>query len=141
MDNGRITLLAALLALLLCGCSRKVYVPVESKVYHTDTLYRSQLRIDSVYFRDSVTLIRRGDTVYYTKYRDRLRYRDRIDTVYRSVIDTARIAVPYPVERRLSMWERAKMQAGGWAMGILGAVLLLLLILFIRRRCAPRSKV
>lgn len=33
---------------LLCGCTRKVYVPVERVVAHTDTLYRSRLRVDTL---------------------------------------------------------------------------------------------
>lgn len=106
-----------LLILLLCSCSRKIYVPTEKTVYHTDTLRLTQLRVDSVFMRDSVSLIQRGDTVFLTKYRDRFRYRDRIDTVYKATVDTARISVPYPVERKLTKWEQTKQDVGGMAIG------------------------
>lgn len=106
-----------LLCSILCSCSRKIYVPAETTVYHTDTLRLTQLRIDSVFMRDSVSLIQRGDTVFLTKYRDRFRYRDRIDTVYKATVDTARISVPYPVERKLTKWERTKQDVGGMAIG------------------------
>lgn len=125
-------LLAATVALLLCACSKTVYVPVENTVYHTDTLYRSQLRIDSVLLRDSVTLIVRGDTVYLTKFRDRVRYRDRIDTVYKTVIDTVRLSVPYPVERKLTLSQRAKVNIGGWA--IIAFIAMLAIVLYKRIR-------
>ncbi len=37
------------------------------------------------------------------------------------------IRVAYPVEKQLTKWQRWKMDAGGWAMGV-AAVLVILLI-------------
>ncbi len=114
--------------LLLCGCSRKVYVPVDNVTLVTDTVYQSRLRVDSVTLRDSVAVIQRGDTVTITKYRDRYRVRERVDTVYSSAVDSVTVRVPYPVERELTAWERAKMQTGGVAIALLAAAAVMGLI-------------
>mgnify|MGYP006889132170 FL=1 len=113
------------IALLICllvlatGCSRKVYVPVESVVSRTDTIYSAKVRVDSVIMRDSVAVFQKGDTVTITKYRDRYRVKELTDTVYQSAIDSVKVSVPYPVERELSRWERTKMDFGGMAIGAL----------------------
>jgi hypothetical protein len=107
------------LLVLATGCSRKVYVPVESAVSRTDTIYSAKVRVDSVIMRDSVAVFQKGDTVTITKYRDRYRVKELTDTVYQSAIDSVKISVPYPVERELSRWERTKMDFGGMAIGAL----------------------
>lgn len=107
------------LLVLASGCSRKVYVPVESVVSRTDTIYSAKVRIDSVIMRDSVAVFQKGDTVLITKYRDRYRVKELTDTVYQSAIDSVKVSVPYPVERELSRWERTKMDFGGAAIGAL----------------------
>lgn len=105
------------LLVLATGCSRKVYVPVESVVSRTDTIYSAKVRVDSVIMRDSVAVFQKGDTVTITKYRDRYRVKELTDTVYQSAIDSVKVSVPYPVERELSRWERTKMDFGGMAIG------------------------
>lgn len=107
------------LLVLASGCSRKVYVPVESTVSRTDTIYSAKVRVDSVIMRDSVAVFQKGDTVLITKYRDRYRVKELTDTVYQSAIDSVKVSVPYPVERELSRWERTKMDFGGMAIGAL----------------------
>lgn len=113
------------IALLICllvlatGCAHKVYVPVESAVSRTDTIYSAKVRVDSVILRDSVAVFQKGDTVLITKYRDRYRVKELTDTVYQSAIDSVKVSVPYPVERELSRWERTKMDFGGMAIGAL----------------------
>ena len=112
-----LVLVIAVICVLACGCSRAVYVPVESVSYRTDTLRVINSRIDSVVMRDSVAVYVNGDTVRITQYRDRLRWRDRVDTVYKARVDTARVEVPVAVEKELSRWEKIKMDFGGWALG------------------------
>lgn len=107
------------LLVLAVGCTRKVYVPVESAVSRTDTVYSAKVRVDSVIMRDSVAVFQKGDTVIITKYRDRYRVKELTDTIYQSAIDSVKISVPYPVERKLSRWERTKMDFGGMAIGAL----------------------
>lgn len=122
-----------LLLLCFCSCAREIYVPVETVTHHTDTLRLTTLRVDSVFQRDSVSLIQRGDTVFLTKYRDRFRYRDRIDTVYKATVDTARISVPYPVERKLTKWQQTKQDVGGMAIGGLVIAVCVVVIWLIKK--------
>lgn len=121
-------MLALLWLLCLTGCKTVKFVPVPE--YHT--LYKTrvdtvQLR-DSVYFRDSVFIAAKGDTVYLTK----THWRERFRNVYHIKTDTIMqrdsIPVLYPVEKPLTKWQQWKMDMGGWAMGVL-AVLVILVIL------------
>lgn len=132
-----IILIVALVA--LCGCARKIYVPVENTVMRTDTVYSAKLRVDSVIFRDSVAVKQKGDTVFLTRYRDRYRVREHTDTVYQSVIDSVKVSVPYPIERELTRWEKVKMDAGGIAIGagtalLVAVIALLIWLIKIKRR-------
>jgi hypothetical protein len=78
------------LAILLTtsGCTRTVYVPKESVKIE----YRDRVRIDSVVTRDSVAVLKTGDTIYITRDRWRDKYHLLRDTVSR--VDS----IPYPVE-------------------------------------------
>ncbi len=126
-------ILIPVLLLLLAGCSPKtVYVPTET--LRTDTVYSATVRVDSVIFHDSVSLMQRGDTVYLTKFRDRTRVRQRVDTVYQSMIDSVKVSVPYPVERKLSAWEQTKQDFGGIAIGGLIVALIAVVWLVFRKR-------
>ena len=117
-----------IIILCLTGCKTVKFVPVPE--YHT--LYKTRVdtvqRWDSVYFRDSVFIAAKGDTVYLTK----THWRERFRNVYHIQADTIMkrdsIPVPYPVEKQLTKWQRRKMDMGGWAMGV-AAVLVILVIL------------
>lgn len=119
---------------VLCGCARKVYVPVEKTVMRTDTLRENLQRVDSVILRDSVSVMQRGDTVYYTRWRERVRVCELTDTVYKATTDSVRCPVPYPVERKLTKWERVKMSIGGWALVSLMIMAALAVIWLIKMR-------
>ena len=109
-----------LFLLMLTSC-RTEYVPVESVRY--DSLFFTKFMKDSVYVKDSTHVRERGDTVFW--------YRLKFVFMNKSVTDTVYIErykdrdVPVPVERKLSWWERQKMDYGGWAMLILVAAMLL----------------
>ena len=142
------------ITIILCSCSHKVYVPVES--VRTDTLYLSHR--DSVHVKDSVIMyhvvhtrdsVAIHDSVVIVKneqgeVKERLivRYRDRWHATqdnltlqrllahYKASNDILRatrkerIEVTVPVERKLSRWEKLKMDVGGWAIGAMSTVLL-----------------
>lgn len=146
--------LFAMLSLFLCGCSHKVYVPVES--VRTDTLYLSHR--DSIHVKDSIVMhhvintrdsVAIHDSVVIVKneqgeVKERLivRYRDRWHATqenltlqrqldrYRLENDSLREAnrdiqnTVVPVEKKLSRWEKLKMDVGGWAIGAMSTVLL-----------------
>lgn len=128
----RMKMLSILLALLwlfyLTGCKTVKFVPVPE--YHT--LYKTRVdtvhRWDSVYFRDSVFIAAKGDTVYLTK----THWRERFRNVYNVKVDTVMqrdsIRVPYPVEKSLTKWQRWKMDLGGWAMGVAAGMVILVIL-------------
>ena len=112
MKTGAILLLYVLAVLaLLSGCRSVQYVPVETVKHDSIYLHKvtrdSILRYDSIYVRDA------GDTVWLEKYKYVYRDRWRTDTLVSVRTDT--VSVPYPVERKLTRWERVKMEAGGYA--------------------------
>lgn len=125
----RMKMLSVLLVTLcLAGCKTVKFVPVPE--YHT--LYKPRVDTvqhrDSVYFRDSVFIAAKGDTVYLTK----THWRERFKNVYHIKADTIMqrdsIPVPYPVEKPLTNWQRWKMDLGGWAMGVAVVLVILLVV-------------
>lgn len=125
--------LIAVLAVMCLGCKSVQYVPVES--VRTDTCYVNKIRTDSVYVRDSVVVERGGDTIKVTAWRWRERYVVQRDTIYRSRTDS--VAVPYPVERKLTLWKKMKQDIGGIAIGafivVVSAVVLCLNIKIMKK--------
>lgn len=127
--------LAFIMAVVICavigmltGCRSVEYVKVPE--YHTEYMTKidSFVRRDSVYFKDSVYVVQRGDTLYYNK----VVYRDRYHNVYKARTDTLirqdSIRVPYPVERTLTKAERLFIGLGKWAMVLLCAVVVVAVV-------------
>lgn len=141
-DSNWIDRLARLLISVLIGfcilwlmgffssCTRTMYVPITS-VQH-DSIYLHTHSRDSIVVRDSVTIREKGDTVWIERWR--IEYRDRIrtDTAYIERRDS--VAVPYPVERKLSRKERFYMSAGRVAVPLAGAGIVLATIWIYRRK-------
>ena len=102
-----------ILAMIFGSCQSIKYVPVETVkteyISKTDTFIQK----DSVHVKDSVFVTTRNDTVFvnkwHTAYKDKWREKIVCDTVIR----TDSIQVPYPVEKKLSRWEKLKMDTGG----------------------------
>lgn len=119
-------LLSVILLTLASGCSPRI---VEHIRYQHDTTY--VVKRDSVRFydRDSIYIREKGDTVY--KYVEKWRWRDRVrvDTFYRTRVDS--VAVEHTkiveVEKPLSGWRKWQIGAFWW---LCGAVVLLLLWTF-----------
>lgn len=112
----RLIYIIILLILAICFVScRTQYIPVES--VRTEYKTRDSIRFDSVYQRDSIYMLVKGDTVYQYKYKYLYRYltMNRTDTI----VKTDSIQTPYPVEKQLSRWQTIKMELGGWAFGII----------------------
>lgn len=105
------------------SCRSVKYVPVETVKY--DSIYINKVQVDSVYHRDSIYVVDKGDTVFLYKDRYIYKYKDKTDTLY--VTNTDSIQVPYPVEKELSKWQQFRMDFGGWA---IAAVIIILLIVF-----------
>lgn len=124
----RLTLFALLACLLAAGCTK--YVPVET----VRTEYRDRdierLVTDTV-VNDRFVMVK-GDTVI--DYRDRWHKSTEYvhDTCY--VERTDSVPVPYPVERPLSRWEKAKMDFGGIAFGGVAVALCAAVVWIVKKR-------
>lgn len=126
--------LLTLLALtLLCACTRTVYVPAETT--RTEWRDRDVERVITDTVHDMRVVWVKGDTIMDVRERNHIRRIEVHDTCY--VLRTDSVAVPYPVERMPSRWERAK-SALGW--GSAGAVLCLLCVALIRFRRSWRHR-
>ena len=99
-------ILIAFLLLIISGCKTKeIIVPTEKTVIE----YRDQLRIDSVYNRDTLYLFTKNDTVYLQSIKWRERFK--VDTVRYEKIDS----IPYFIEvtkevNVLTKWQKIRLQ-------------------------------
>ena len=124
MRSGALLLLYVLAVFcLLCGCRQMQYVPVVTVLH--DSIYIAQVQRDSILRYDSIYVRDAGDTVWLEKYKYLYRDRVRVDTLVSVRTDT--VSVPVPVERKLTRWERVKLEAGGYAL-VIGALLVLVII-------------
>lgn len=119
-----IGLLIIALICMLTSCRTQIkYVPVET--IRTDSLFRNSVRIDSVFVHDSTSVTLKGDTVIEYRHRYILKYKDRVDTVYINRTDTIRVPYPVEIEKRLTVWQRMKVEVGGWAMAAIIVIILI----------------
>ena len=105
-----IYIIIILLTPAIWSCRSTRYVPVET-VKH-DSVYVGKVVRDSVFVKDSVLVVK-GDTVTEYRWKYVFKYKNRTDTLYVSRTDTIR--VPYPVEAKLTKWQRFRMDVGGYA--------------------------
>lgn len=106
--------------LCFSACKSIKYVPVET--IKVDTTYISQIKIDSVYYRDSIYVERKGDTVYLSKYKYLYKYIEKHDTLWREKVDTIQVA--YPVEARLTKWQKIKINIGEYLITAIALVII-----------------
>ena len=146
-------MIACAIITLLAGCRTTKYMPVESVrteykdrvVMRHDTVRDSVMRLRDVYRHDSMAVMMRGDTVYVDRWHTLLQsssLRNRTeesramhDTLYVDRTDSVR--VPVPVERKLTKWERVKMDFGTAAMVIASMAIIagiVLAVWWIRKR-------
>ncbi len=110
---NRFVIILLLCVAAMCGCTHTNYVPVES--VRTEYRDREVERLVSDTVHDTRIIVVKGDTVRDWRIREQYRYVSVHDTCFVENNDTIR--VPYPVERPLSRWEKAKMDFGGMAIG------------------------
>ena len=109
-------MLTVLLCSILAGCTKTLYVPVES----VRTEYVDKLQRDSIYVYEKDSMYIKGDTVF----RDRWQYKYKDKIIHDSVFIQDTIRVPYPVEvivkvNELHWWQESLMWAGVVAIIIL----------------------
>ncbi len=154
MEKKHLLVVAIFFAILCVSCSHRTYVPLQSvrtdtvymarkdSVHIKDSLVVKQvINIrDSVAIHDSVVIVKneQGEV----KERLIVRYRDRWHATqdnltlqrqldrYKASNDSLRavkrdsVSVPVPVEKKLSRWEKIKMDVGGWAIGAMSTFIL-----------------
>lgn len=154
MEKKLLIFVAIFFAALCVSCSHSTYVPLQSvrtdtvymakkdSVHIKDSLIVKQVVHvrDSVAIHDSVVIVRneQGEVKekLIVRYRDRwhatvdnLTLQRQIDR-YKASNDSLRavkrdsVSVPVPVEKKLSRWQKIKMDVGGWAIGAMSTVLL-----------------
>lgn len=121
------------IALFLTGCKSVEYVPVVETQYHHDSIYFTNVKFDSIYVHDSVSVKESGDTVrierWHTKYKEKQVH----DTVYQAKTDSVRVPVPYEVEKKLTAFQKIKMDYGGYALLIVIFTFIYIIYRFTRR--------
>lgn len=110
------------------SCRNIKYVPLET--VKTEYKTRDSIRFDSIYEHDSIFLFVKGDTVYKEKYRYKYRYLtiNKTDTV----MLTDSVQIPYPVEKQLTRWQQMKIELGGWAVGVIIILSIVLMLKLFR---------
>ena len=123
MRNLLYTILLTI-AICLTSCRSIKYVPVET--VKTEYKTRDSIRFDSIYEHDSIFLFVNGDTVYKEKYLYKYRYLtiNKTDTVMK----TDSVQIPYPVEKQLTRWQQMKIELGGWAVGVIVILSIVLIV-------------
>lgn len=101
-------ILVVLLILFACSCRSIKYVEVPS--IKTEKEYIDRWHRDSVYIKDSVMVMVKGDTI--VKDRWRVVWKEKLikDTIYVSNTDT--LYKVMETERELTKWQRTKMGLG-----------------------------
>lgn len=120
---------------LLTGCRSVSKVESGERRAERDTVMLTKWRTDSVVMRDSVVIVDDGErrVERVVQWRDRLR--TVTDTTYINRTDS--ISVPYPVEKKLTKWERLKVDYGGYAL-VAVIILLTSAIWLARRYCSKK---
>lgn len=152
-----IALFVLTVLLLMGGCTKRVYVPVENAVIRTDTvthyinstdsvtlierIYESDTRYDSIApILDSLNRVIGWDRWHFREStkkdsREIDRLRSLVDSLRAVKRDSVDRPVPYPVERPLTKWERTKMDFGGMFLGgMVVAVIAAVLIWIVKRK-------
>lgn len=128
MRTAMMFMIILLTSAIWSSCRTIKYVPVETVRY--DSIYFNRVTTDSIYERDSIYILDRGDTVIVYRNRYIYRYINKTDTVFRLKVDS--VQVPYEVERQLTRWEKVKMDFGGWLMGVLVILIILVVVKWVR---------
>lgn len=113
----------------LSSCRSIKYVPLET--IRTEYKTRDSIRFDSIYQRDSIYILIKGDTILQYKYKSQYHYLiiNKVDTV----IKTDSVHIPYPVEKRLTWWQQVKIELGGWAFGVIISIILFVVYWLVHR--------
>lgn len=99
--------------IILVGCKSVQYVPVENTIVKTE--YKNTVSYDSIYFKDSIYIKEKNDTVYIENIKYRYRYVSNIDTILKN--DTITNTIIQEVEvikevNKLKWWQKVLIALG-----------------------------
>lgn len=150
MERLKGLFLGLLVCLALAGCKTVKYVPVET--VRTDSVYATDSSVvntiihykDSLRIKDSIVIVvdTAGNVLSKEKYHDEKYAKDTEQSNNETTIkekdarSADSVEVPVPVEKPLTWWQKFRLDAFWWLLGLLGAVgvLGLLLIRELRKR-------
>lgn len=103
------------LLVIFSSCKSVKYIPIEKT--RTEYKTREVTQHDSIFQKDSIYMLIKGDTIHKTevKYKFRNTTVHKIDTIFK----TDSIPIPYPTQKQLTKWQSIKIELGGWAFGII----------------------
>lgn len=144
-----ITLAPFMCMVFICSCRTVKYVPLETRADSVvvEKLIEVQLPPDSATIRALLECDENGRVVLnwldiansknakamlaIDSFGNLLaKMRTQSDTVYlpsKEVIIKKEVKVPYPVEKELTEWQQMKLELGGWAIGIIIAIFLIII--------------
>ncbi|MDE7355358.1 MAG: hypothetical protein K2N21_01105 [Rikenellaceae bacterium] len=130
--------LLILVGLSACRSAAQVADPVvlndRGMLHVVDSVHDRSLRVDSFFSRDSVVIYRSGDTLWRTDVRWRDRLRVRVDTLWRSRVDTLLLEREVPVEVPVPVARSPSRGSYSLVLVALGAIFGAGIVLFLRRR-------
>ena len=97
--------LAVLMLAGLHSCAPRV---ITQHVAVHDTTYITAHSLDSIFFRDSIYIREKNDTVYQYVEKWRTRYLQKTDTLYKAVRDTTVVKETVEVPRQKTWWDKTK---------------------------------
>lgn len=118
-----IVLLTVTILFIVQSC-RTVTQVKEIPIETIKTEYKDKVIQDSIYFRDSILILQKGDTIYSTQVKYRYVYKNRIDTIIK--VDTIPNIVTITnteVQNKLYNWQKILI--------VIGLITTLLLISYI----------
>lgn len=140
---------------LFSGCTRRVYIPVEKTTTVTEVLRDTIVEVKLKVVHDTVTIEAEGrDTTSYLEngtHYSHATWRDgklghSLGTLPDAkLLDTLKVkhviirdSIPYPVqvevEKKLTFWQKMKIEYGGFAMGVAATFAFLFVLLLMRDR-------
>lgn len=126
-------LIAIIIAMVCVGCKSVKYVEVETirldTLHHYEFQLDSIVRIDSIYEREYI----KGDTVFKEKesYSYRNTHKAKADTIRETKVEY--VEKPIEVEKKLTAWQKFKINAGEWMLGGIVALLVVFAFLWVAK--------
>lgn len=147
----RILAIISVLLLLLVSCkaNKQIITEKETKTEVVEKpliheVYKVNTVRDTVWNKDSVYIIQRGDTVYNTSIREFHHYTHTTDTIHSNDTITKVVVQPVEkiirekveveVEKKISNWQKFRMALGDFAMGAIAVLLGIGIVYFIKKK-------